>query len=256
MKEEVNKILESGLIEEYYAGILSGSEKKLVEEGIKNYPEVAKEYRDLQLSIESFARSLAIKPPSGMKRRIFSNMDAAGFQVRSLFNPYLGVAASLLAVVFLSTSLIFYSQKQEISTDLMTLENDYSELSRDYKETSNELSLIGESLGFLKDPNTGKFVLVGNQLAPELQTVAYWNPVDEKSFIEIKSLPVLPEDQCLQMWADVDGEMISLGVLPELIEDLIPLPFKVKAASLNITIEPLGGSEHPHVDKLVASKSI
>ncbi len=54
------------------------------------------------------------------------------------------------------------------------------------------------------------------------------------------------------MWADVDGEMISMGLLPT-DKELIALTYIDKAASLNITIEPKGGNDHPTVERLISN---
>ncbi len=59
------------------------------------------------------------------------------------------------------------------------------------------------------------------------------------------------------MWADVDGKMINLGILKK-DETNMPIDWKylANAESLNVTIEPDGGSDHPTVADLVASISI
>jgi anti-sigma-K factor RskA len=74
--------------------------------------------------------------------------------------------------------------------------------------------------------------------------------------LRVNELPELPEGQCYQMWADVDGEMLSLGVLPADTTGLIAWNFLADAESLNVTIEPEGGSDHPDVSKLVANVGI
>ncbi len=256
MKEEHKHILESGLLEEYIAGLLAPAQKAEVEQAINDSPDLQAEYTRMQLAIEAFAESLAVRPPSGMKRRIFKGLIGGTKPVKSLLPNWVAVAASILAVAFLGTSFLFLNRNNRLQNENGLLELSFAQLSSDYDQQLGQITAIASSLGFLKDPNTGKFVLTGNQLAPDLQTVAYWNPVREQSFLDILNLPDLPEDQCFQLWADVEGEMVSLGVIEDSADDLILLPFKISATSLNITIEPAGGSAHPHVEQLVASKNI
>ena len=67
-----------------------------------------------------------------------------------------------------------------------------------------------------------------------------------------RGLDPLDTEHTYQMWADVDGEMINMGLVPAE-QDYIPLRYIDKAESLNITIEPAGGSEHPTVEQLISN---
>ena len=53
------------------------------------------------------------------------------------------------------------------------------------------------------------------------------------------------------MWSDVEGEMIDMGLLDSN-RNLIELKYIDAAESLNITIEPAGGNDHPTVADLVS----
>lgn len=55
-----------------------------------------------------------------------------------------------------------------------------------------------------------------------------------------------------QMWADVEGEMINMGLIDNK-KDLLAMNYIENAESLNITIEPLGGSEHPDVSRSISN---
>jgi hypothetical protein len=58
------------------------------------------------------------------------------------------------------------------------------------------------------------------------------------------------------MWAEVNGEMVNLGVLKNVDDKdkLWPLPYAEKAVGY-ITIEPQGGNDTPTVQKIVANIS-
>ena len=70
----------------------------------------------------------------------------------------------------------------------------------------------------------------------------------------MSNLPQLPEDQCFQMWAEVNGELVNLGVIKKFEdkEKLLALPYADKAIGY-ITIEPKGGNETPTVKNIVAN---
>ena len=91
-------------------------------------------------------------------------------------------------------------------------------------------------------------------MAKELKAVAYVNPVKKLSYINVSNLPQLPEDQCYQMWAEVNGELVNLGVIRQFEnkEKLLALPYGDNAIGY-ITIEPSGGNETPTVQNIVAN---
>ena len=106
----------------------------------------------------------------------------------------------------------------------------------------------------LNNPSTRKYMVNGNKKARELKAVAYINPVKKLSYINVRNLPNLPEDKCYQMWAEVNGQMVNLGVIKEIQDKdkLLALPYAEDAISY-ITIEPTGGNDTPTVQNIVAN---
>ena len=106
----------------------------------------------------------------------------------------------------------------------------------------------------LNNPNTKKYSVMGNKKARNLKAVAYVNPAKKLSYINVRSLPQLPEDQCYQMWAEVNGEMVNLGIIKQFEnkEKLLALPYADNAVSY-ITIEQEGGNSTPTVQNIVAN---
>ena len=121
------------------------------------------------------------------------------------------------------------------------------------QELSGQIAILDQQKKFINDPDTERFVLNGNKKADGFVTLAYWNTSREKAYVKVEQLPELETGKCLQMWADVDGKMISVGILPDQTDSWVELNYLANAESLNITIEPLGGSEHPTVSDLVAN---
>ena len=55
------------------------------------------------------------------------------------------------------------------------------------------------------------------------------------------------------MWAEVNGEMVNLGIIKDVgQEKLMALPYAENAVGY-ITIEPQGGNETPTVENIVAN---
>ena len=110
------------------------------------------------------------------------------------------------------------------------------------------LSMFKETLSKALIP----LLLKGNQTLPESRAVAYINHETKSILVNSQGLPPLEEDKTYQMWADVDGVMVNMGLLPADTE-LIPLKYIDRAESLNITIEPAGGNDHPTVENLISN---
>ena len=70
--------------------------------------------------------------------------------------------------------------------------------------------------------------------------------------INTERLPDLDADHDYQMWADVEGEMINMGVISK-DKKLMAMNYIDHSESLNITIEPAGGNDHPTVERLVTN---
>ena len=74
------------------------------------------------------------------------------------------------------------------------------------------------------------------------------------SYINVSKLPHIPESQCFQMWAEVNGKMINLGIIEEAGDQqkLMALPYAENAVGY-ITIEQKGGNHAPSVENIVAN---
>jgi hypothetical protein len=126
-------------------------------------------------------------------------------------------------------------------------------LEADMKE---QLEDVRNQFIVLNNPETRKFMVNGNKKARELKAIAYVNPVKKLSYINVRKLPDLPEDKDYQMWAEVNGEMVNLGILRNIgnNDKLLALPYGEKGISY-ITVEQKGGNSTPTVQNIVADFS-
>lgn len=249
MKEKIKIFLESDLLEKYLIGDTNLEEQQQVERYISMYPEVRESYDELQENLEAFAKMHALKTPEGLKERILHKIrsrDSGRRWVRRF-----AVAASFTALLFAGSALFFWDQNLSLQQENDIVNNKIRTLEADMKE---QLEDVRNQFIVLNNPQTKKFMVNGNKKARELKAVAYINPVKKLSYINVRNLPNLPEDQCYQMWAEVNGEMVNLGVIKN-IEDkdkLLALPYAENAVSY-ITIEPEGGNITPTVQNIVAN---
>ncbi|MBT8178731.1 MAG: anti-sigma factor [Eudoraea sp.] len=249
MKDKIRIFLDTDLLEKYLLGNTSLEESQQVERYIAMYPEVRKTYNELQENLETFAKMHALKTPEGLKTKILVRIRAqqAG---RRKFRRY-AIAATIAAFIFAGSSYFFWNQSQNLQQENTIVNNKIKTLEADMR---SQLEDVRNQFIVLNNPSTRKYMVNGNKKASELKAVAYINPVKKLSYINVRNLPHLPEDKCYQMWAEVNGEMVNLGVIKEIQDKdkLLALPYAEKAISY-ITIEPKGGNDTPTVQNIVAN---
>ena len=105
------------------------------------------------------------------------------------------------------------------------------------------LQSVEEQFMILNSTATQKYILKGNGRANRLEAVAYVNEIEKRSYVHVNNLPELPDEQVYQMWASVDGKLVPLDILKITKDNLVEIPYEERMASINVTIEPKGGSK-------------
>ena len=248
MKNKIHDFLESDLLERYLLGETDNLETAKTERYIAMYPEVRKAYDELQDNLEAYVKLHAIKAPEGLKETILHKISKQKKRNSKFYR--FAIAASIVALLFAGSAFFFYDQNQDLMEKNTIVNNKIKTLEMDMRL---ELEDIRNQYIVLNNPNTKRLNIRGNKKAQELKAVAYVNPVKKLSYINVSHLPQLPEEQCYQMWAEVNGEMVNLGVIKQFDdkEKLLALPYADQAVGY-ITIEPKGGNLAPSVENIVA----
>jgi len=249
MKDKIRIFLDSDLLEQYLLENTSLEESLQVERYIAMYPEVRETYNELQENLEAFAKMHAIKAPEGLKAKILHRIKVQDSGKRK-FRRF-AIAASFIAFLFAGASYFFYHQNKSLKQENSIVNNKIMNLEADMKQ---QLEDVRNQFIVLNNPQTQKYLVNGNKKARELKAVAYINPVKKLSYINVRNLPNLPQNQCYQMWAEVNGKMINLGIIDQADgkDKLHALPYAKDAVSY-ITIEPKGGNNTPTVKNIVAN---
>ena len=259
-------IMENGLVERYVLGDLEGQEKAAVEQLLANDQEVKSYVEEVEDGLQRVALDNAIAPPSKVKDRLMMQVSDPVFMALSddqtpvkgndtietkTFNWPLAVAASL-ALLFMVTSVWFYNQWQTSVAQEEQLATSLNEMESKVAAAEMVLTEVQQLNAVMKMPGTAKLVLIGNKLSPQLAAAAFINHEDKIVFLNTEELPKLGEAETYQMWADVEGVMINMGLVSTK-EQMVNLQYIEHAESVNLTIEPAGGSDHPTVERLVAN---
>lgn len=249
---EMKDILEQGLLEKYLLDELSTEEAQRIESALATNQELRTHFQLLEADFEKMAFENAIPPPAHVKSALVNRLPAS--EVRSMPSSWLWIAASFVGV-FLLSSLFMYTKWQSAQNELDFLEQQSTVLQDRLELLEENYKLTNNRLQIINNPSTIPFVLTGNEKTPNSRAVAYVNHENRLVVVNPKGLPPLPADQTYQMWSDVEGEMINMGLLPT-DKDLVTLKYIDHAESLNITIEPAGGNDHPTVEQLISAVTL
>jgi anti-sigma-K factor RskA len=259
MMMDKKSLLENGLLEQYLLGELNAHECEQIESALASDSEL-KDYFDLlERDFETIGQENAVTPPSEVKVQVLEHIAASKSKTSKVVELsknnvpkfYFSIAASVAALLIIG-SLWMYSQLSTVKQQLRTVESDNTELNTTIETLNTKLKDNRSLLTAIASPDTDQYVLIGNAAMPEAKVVSYINHKSKSVVINTERLPELDADHDYQMWADVEGEMINMGVISKH-ENLMAMTYIDHAESLNITIEPAGGNDHPTVERLVTN---
>ncbi|AGC75623.1 anti-sigma-K factor RskA [Nonlabens dokdonensis] len=259
--KNIQDFLDSGLLEQYVIGATEPYQSEEVESFIEKHTEIKFAYDKLQEELQVVSKLYQKQPPENLKSEVLKSIDRsttpaeAANRKASSFS-WLNLAAIFIGLIGIAGFLYVNNQNTTLETQLSTIEEEQSQLLKQVSFATKEMSSLEDEIAYLKSADTDKYILKGNQKAQTLLATAYYNKSTDRGEVEINNLPSLDKDHDYQLWADVDGEMISLAVLKKDSKKILDPTIMANASSLNITIEPAGGNDHATVENLVAAVNL
>ncbi|MCS6824344.1 MAG: anti-sigma factor [Cytophagaceae bacterium] len=256
----IQEYISSGILELYVLGKLSEQESREVEALAAKHAEVRKELENIFITMEQYATLHAVTPHSQLKGKIFSkitsyeNEHRLDAQMKQLTTyKYTAIAASVLALVFMGFTLLYYSRWNHAKQKVITLEADKRMLAQVNTIHQNTLNRNKEMMAMLQDTNTTYIRLKGKGKSSSVYTNLWWNKTTGQLYVGSYLMPEVPEDKWYQLWAIVDGKPQDAGMLCEPKQyELCPMKSFKKASAFAITIENKEGSPTPTLENLVA----
>ena len=273
-------------------GELPSSEASEVEAMAVRYPEVNTEIDYIQRAYEALANQLPVAPPPALRDKVLTQLTGStettvpavsttaeqressgkGYsnepnvrsseeettglpsKQRSMWPLQLGIAASLLvAVASAIAAFYFRGQWKETEQELEQVVAQNQRVASQYETTSQRAQQLESNLSIIESPDYQRIALVGTDVSPESSASVYWNKASAQVYLNASGLPAPPSGQQYQLWAIVDGQPVSAGVLDSeddpsflrAMSDTIS-----KASAFAITLEPRGGSESPTLEAM------
>lgn len=259
MMMDKKSLLENGIIEQYLLGELNANQCYQIEQLLASDTELKEYCNALEEDLERLGFENAIAAPDAIKTQLLEDIktskseDAEVLSLDKTNNTkfYLGIAASIAALLVVGLFWM-YIQMNNLNQQLQTVEANNTNLNTTIEALNNKLQTNATFYAAIASPDTEQYILKGNVSLPAAKVVGYVNHKTKSVVINVKDLPELDADHDYQMWADVKGEMINMGVISKN-KNLMAMSYIDGAESLNITIEPAGGNEHPTVERLVSN---
>ena len=261
-KEE---FISSGLLELYAMGISSDEETKIVEENLKQFPELKSELDEIEMSLENYAMSNAIEPSSSVKQKIINQVFTESGKKESQQAPvvsintntkkpfslfYKSIAAAVFILLIGSMVLNYtYFNKYHVTQNQL----DVAQQKLDEQEKSNEA--MSHDLSVVTNKYALPVVLNGTPRAPDALAKIFWMKNTGEVYIDPSNLPKVPTGKQYQLWGIVDGKPVSGGMI-QTSKGIYHIQ-KMKSFGIvdafAITLEKAGGSPTPTMDEMIVS---
>ncbi|GAA4438305.1 hypothetical protein GCM10023188_33570 [Pontibacter saemangeumensis] len=261
----------SGVLELYAAGALGTEERLEVERKAAESPEVRAALQEAIEVMEHYAALHAVQPPAALKERVMNQVLPAQpspedtleeTALRSLYpddepdsGPYKWMFAASIVLFLLSgfMSFRFYQNWQDAEERLAQALASEQTLAQNYQTASYQLNQQEQILRVLRDGDYRPVKLQGVEAHPEANALVYWNPEQQKVYIDAVQLPAPPAGKQYQLWALLDGKPINAGLISlengsaSAMQAMKDIP---AAQAFAVTLEPVGGSENPTLEQL------
>ncbi|TXD84582.1 anti-sigma factor [Subsaximicrobium wynnwilliamsii] len=256
MENKLHTFLQSDMLERYVLGNTSALENLKVESYIEMYPEVELAFEEMQINLEILAKSNAVVAPKHVLENVKKVIEVDNTPVITLTNdrrrtPWYSIAASITALLFAGASFLMHQKNLDLQHENQVVVDEVFDLRSDIDANNKKLDEVMRQFKDLNNPETEKYVMRGNSRAKNLKTVAYINPVDKTSMIDVVTLPQINDNEDYHLWAEMEDHFVSLGILNPAEKKMQSMPYMENALGLSITIEPKG-TKNSNSDNAVA----
>ena len=278
--ENLKAYIESGVLELYVLGDLSPEETLQVEEMASQNPEVRDEIAAIEQAMEQYAMQNAIEPSADVETRLFEKLglseveenvnvqhepiyteepkiirlDGSDAKVRTL--RYALVACIALLVVSTAALFITYNKLNAAHDQIASLNLDKQKFAGVVSKLEFENQGLDNMAAMADSKEWATIRMAGQAFSPASKMKVYWNKKDKSVLINYVAmdLPKTDAEHQYQLWALVNGKPVSLGVFGKTDstnnEALVKMQTIQEAQAFAVTLEPMGGSINPTMDKL------
>ena len=278
--ENLKAYIESGVLELYVLGDLSSEEALQVEEMAAQHPEVKAEIAAIEQAIEQYAMQNAVEPSADVETRLLEKLGLSEVEPEKTVKPTPPVAqeaniipfdesagkvrilryalVACVALLIISTAALFitYSKLNDAHDQIASLNLDKQKFAGVVSKLEFENQGLSNMAAMADSQEWATINMKGQAFSPNAKMKVYWNKKDKSVLVNYVAMDLPKTDQQheYQLWALVNGKPVSLGVFGKSDstsnEALVIMQAIQEAQAFAVTLEPMGGSVNPTMDKL------
>ncbi|MEO1587677.1 MAG: anti-sigma factor, partial [Bacteroidota bacterium] len=166
------------------------------------------------------------------------------------------LAAAVALILSLSGNIYFYMQWQSTDAQYTNLLSQSETFAQQNQTLQTKVDEQSDWIAHLSDPQGENVKLKSTVDGKSFEAWVKWNPQTQQISLYQWQLENLSEEQVYQLWAIIDGQPVSAGLLTDLASVPTLTQIEGKPAAFAITIEPTGGSEAPTLSQMVVMGNV
>lgn len=260
----VKEIIESGILEHYAMGVLSEQEVQEVEGYLVQFPELQKDYFEIQNALQALAVEKSVKPRAGLENELIRSIVGDSNDPKDINDdkPKKGnggsgsiwkILAGLFALSALAAVYFFWNMNEMYKTqgeEFNTYKLECDSIARSQQETLDLFNRLNEK----ENQVINMTPTAGYQ---ETKLLFHFNPVQKRNYIQIQNLPAIAANQAFQLWSLKPGEdPIPLTVFKNTNDIIVAVDFEEGTGTYAITIEDENGAQVPTLERLIGTVGV
>lgn len=265
---DLSCIILSGDLELYVLGMLPEDEAVKISQLARIFPEVQQEIDRIETDLLATAGVGTAQPSARLKDKLLEaarNQPAAEMpassdskapiaqakviSMRKAMQPMM-VAAVLFLILSLAAVVILFASNAGQKKEIAALEKRVQETNNNLTAMQRQASRNQELLLLLQNNNVAQLKLEPLPGKPAASVQLLWNKETSEVFVYNSQLPSPPAGKQYQLWAIVDGQPVSAGVLSDNTTTLEKMQSFSRADAFAITLEKAGGSDVPTLSEM------
>ena len=252
---DIKSYISSGIIELYVMGMCSIEEEKELEMLRRQHPELNAAIIQYETELEASMQKNISLPANIVDERILQRLDSLPAPVIHInrntnnnINKWLKISAAAAVLLLLISSYFNYSLYSKNKQQEKNLQS----------TTPDIITLPVSDYAVLNNPKITPVAMYGVGAHAICRCTMFWDKSTGKMYIMIHHLPKSSSAKDYQLWAEVDGKPVSIGIINDEIRGrFIEMP-NVPAGSIafTVTLENAGGTAQPTVTETYLSGKI
>ncbi|MEL6695097.1 MAG: anti-sigma factor [Bacteroidota bacterium] len=277
----VEELIESGILELYVLGTLPEEEARHIHQQVMNDERLRQEVEAIEATLiqmgESHAPAKRLDVMDSVmnaiateeEAQIENQKDGEGKEGASIVSitseatpppksmvPSWMLAAAVALILSLSGNIYFYMQWQSTDAQYTNLLSQSETFAQQNQTLQTKVDEQSDWIAHLSDPQGENVKLKSTVDGKSFEAWVKWNPQTQQISLYQWQLENLSEEQVYQLWAIIDGQPVSAGLLTDLASVPTLTQIEGKPAAFAITIEPTGGSEAPTLSQMVVMGNV